>query len=246
MEEASESLRKASNISPGNSKVLVMLGMHYAKVGALTEAITTLEAALKAASGYIPLDAYLTLGHLHSTCGNHAMARVRYLDACRSCPCCSTWLGAGISSYELGLLHDAEMCLSEANVLDNYRPAVWGYLALVSLSAGRKEESAEATRLAIQNGIKDARILAQLGDMCKSSGQVGEALRLYKLATVHGAESSVYIKLGETLVSSRDFKRARDSLLNAIELTQKEGNNEAKARASTLLAVCNEELGISM
>lgn len=248
LEEAGTCLRKASVIAPAASKsrVLVMLGKHYASLGSVPEAIASLESAMKIADGFVPLDAYMMLCTLHSSCGNHAVARVRYLDACRSCPCCSTWLGAGIASYRLGLLHDAEMCLSEANVLDNYRPNVWGYLALVSLAAGRPEESAQAIRLAIQNGIKDANILAELGDMYKNSGKTVEAVRLYRLATgCSGCDSSVFVRLGEALVNTRDFKRAREALVMAMQLQQGSGAEQDYTQSvAELVKKCDLELGI--
>ena len=130
-EEAGASLRRAAEASPGDARVLVMLGKHYAARGETAEAVAALEAASRASGAAIPLDASLLLGGLHARAGNHAVARARYLDACRVIPCCSTWLGAGVASYRLGQLHDAEMCLAEANVLDNHRPAVWAHLALL-------------------------------------------------------------------------------------------------------------------
>lgn len=261
VEEAGASLRRASEVSPGNSKVLVMLGKHYAAQACVSEAIAALEAALKAADGAIPLDAYMRLGELHAGCGNYAVARVRYLDACRSNPCCSTWLGAGIASYRLGLLHDAEMCLAEANVLDNFRPAVWAHLALVSLAAGRPTEAAEGVRLAIQKGVRDATVLAELGDSYRSAGQTTEAVRMYKLATkctggVDGGgitKEEVHVKLADALVSTRDFQRARVEVLASLEAMSasdsgaqgsKAKQQDVAARAAELLATCDAELGI--
>ena len=257
-EEAGASLRRASEASPGNSKVLIMLGKHYAAQACMSEAIAALEAALKAADGAIPLDAYMRLGELHAESGNYAVARVRYLDACRSNPCCSTWLGAGIASYRLGLLHDAEMCLAEANVLDNFRPAVWAHLALVSMAAGRPTEAAEAVRLAIQKGVRDATVLTELGDSYRSAGQTTEAIRMYKLATKCTGGSSggvtkeeVHVKLADALVSTRDFQRARAEVLASLKAMSTLDSGDMKtrqqdiaARAAELLATCDAELGI--
>ena len=249
VEEAGASLRQASEASPGNAKVLVMLGKHYAARGEKAEAIAALEAASKAADGLIPLDASLLLGSLHARSGNHAVARVRYLDACRTMPCCSTWLGAGIASYRLGLLHDAEMCLAEANVLDNHRPSVWAHLALVSVAAGRWAEAAEALRLAIQNGVRDAAVLEELGDAYKAHGQIIEAVRMYKLATGCGAEPTIYLKLAEALASTRDFTRARNETMSALDLMGRSDGFSPEegvaVRAAELLATCDRELGIA-
>lgn len=63
------------------------------------------------------------------------------LEGCIHHPCVSLWLCAGMSFIHLGDEENAELALSEANILDNRHPVVWGYLALISLKAGRSEES---------------------------------------------------------------------------------------------------------
>ena len=45
--------------------------------------------------------------------------------------------GVGISCYRLGELSEAEQALSEANILNNTDPEVWGYLSLVCLKTSR-------------------------------------------------------------------------------------------------------------
>ena len=45
--------------------------------------------------------------------------------------------GVGISCYRLGELKEAEQALSEANILNNTDPEVWGYLSMVCLKTSR-------------------------------------------------------------------------------------------------------------
>ena len=50
----------------------------------------------------------------------------------------------------MGDLSEAEDALAEANVLNNYDPEVWAYLALVCLRTGRQLEAEQACKFAIK------------------------------------------------------------------------------------------------
>ena len=47
-------------------------------------------------------------------------------------------------------LAEAEDALSEANILNNSDPEVWGYLSLVCLKTGRQLEAEQAYKYAIK------------------------------------------------------------------------------------------------
>lgn len=51
---------------------------------------------------------------------------------------------------QLGELSEAEDALSEANILNNSDPEVWGYLSLVCLKTGRQLEAEQAYKYAIK------------------------------------------------------------------------------------------------
>ena len=52
--------------------------------------------------------------------------------------------------FQLNELTEAEDALSEANILNNSDPEVWGYLSLVCLKTGRQLESEQAYKYAIK------------------------------------------------------------------------------------------------
>ncbi len=61
------------------------------------------------------------------------------MQACAAQPCCSVWLGAALAYVALGQLEQADLALTEANVLDPHNAAVWGHLAHVCAKSGRIE-----------------------------------------------------------------------------------------------------------
>ena len=52
--------------------------------------------------------------------------------------------------FQLNELTEAEDALSEANILNNSDPEVWGYLSLVCLKTGRQLEAEQAYKYAIK------------------------------------------------------------------------------------------------
>lgn len=52
--------------------------------------------------------------------------------------------------FQLEELSEAEDALSEANILNNKDPEVWGYLSLLCLKSGRKIEAEQAYKYAIK------------------------------------------------------------------------------------------------
>ena len=52
--------------------------------------------------------------------------------------------------FQLNELTEAEDALSEANILNNSDPEVWGYLSLVCLKTGRQLEAEQAYKYSIK------------------------------------------------------------------------------------------------
>lgn len=59
-------------------------------------------------------------------------------------------------NFQLGELSEAEDALSEANILNNSDPEVWGYLALVCLQTGRQLEAEQAYKYAVKVGVSSS------------------------------------------------------------------------------------------
>lgn len=107
----------------------------------MKEALTHYQHALLANVGAFTLEAYIHLAKCFVEMKDWQSACDVYLEGCAHHPCVSLWLGAGISFMRLGDAENGELALSEANILDNRHAVVWGYLALMSLKAGRSEEA---------------------------------------------------------------------------------------------------------
>jgi len=104
----------------------------------------------------------LRLGGVYLNEDKHQKAKQTYLMASKYAFTCLTWLGVGISCYRLGELDEAEEALSEANVLNNTNPVVWGFLALVTMRTHRKLEAEQCFKFATKLGLNDEKLLAEI------------------------------------------------------------------------------------
>lgn len=89
-------------------------------------------------------------------------AKNTFLMACKRSPSCVSWLGVGIACYRLGELAESEDALSEANILNNTDPEVWGYLSLVCLKTGRQLEAEQAYKYALKLNLSDYDLLTEI------------------------------------------------------------------------------------
>ena len=122
-------------------KPLVLLGHIYLKTGKLADAASAYESALRKAPSGCPLDVYIRLGTSYLDTGKVEDAAAVFGQACIARPCASAWLGAGKAYLRLLDLGNADLCFTEANVLDSENAMIWGYLALVQLLAERDSEA---------------------------------------------------------------------------------------------------------
>jgi len=112
----------------------------------------------------------LRLASIYLQLKQYQAAKDMFLLACRDSPSCITWLGVGIACYRLNELHESEQALSEANILNNTDPEVWGYLSLVCLKTARKLESEQSYKYALRVGLKDADLLGEITSVQQEVG----------------------------------------------------------------------------
>lgn len=112
----------------------------------------------------------LRLASIYLQLQQYSAAKNMFLLACRDSPSCITWLGVGISCYRLGELNESEQALSEANILNNTDPEVWGYLSLVCLKTQRKLEAEQSYKYALRVGLKDSDLLNEMKSIQREVG----------------------------------------------------------------------------
>ncbi|XP_056020642.1 cilia- and flagella-associated protein 70-like isoform X8 [Ostrea edulis] len=105
---------------------------------------------------------YLRLASIYLQEEKFSNAKNTFLMACKRSPSCVSWLGVGIACYRLGELAEAEDALSEANILNNTDPEVWGYLSLVCLKTGRQLEAEQAYKYALKLNLVDYDLLTEI------------------------------------------------------------------------------------
>ncbi|XP_053989743.1 cilia- and flagella-associated protein 70 [Hylaeus volcanicus] len=110
------------------------------------------------------------LGYHCYKIGDYDRAKRIFLSACKSSPTSQTWLGAGISCYELNEFQEAEMALSEANQIDNCNPDIWGYLCLLNMSLERYDEFCQCYREMIkyQNNLKNIKLWLRITNLMEA------------------------------------------------------------------------------
>ena len=63
-------------------------------------------------------------------------AKTVFLKCCKERVSTTSWFYLGLSLLRLGELEEAEDAISQANVLDNTNPKVWGLMTILCLSTG--------------------------------------------------------------------------------------------------------------
>ncbi|GIM03795.1 hypothetical protein Vretimale_8486 [Volvox reticuliferus] len=127
----------------------------------------------------VELPVWLELAGCYVARGQHRYAADVYLLGAAAAPrCAALWRGAGECFALEGDLASADMCLTEANVLDPEDPRPWGWLALVALKEGRQEDAEKALSFGLRCGLDDVRVLSQIADEYKATGQLRDQQRV--------------------------------------------------------------------
>ncbi|GLC67227.1 hypothetical protein PLESTF_000531100 [Pleodorina starrii] len=198
----------------------------YREVGAVDEAIRYYQEYLDEARqadlvSEVELPVWLQLAGCYAGRGQHRYAADVYLLGAAAAPgCAALWRGAGQSYAEEGDLASADMCLSEANVLDPEDPGAWGWLALVALRDGRGRDAEAALGFGLRCGLDEPRVLLALAEEYRTAGQLRQEQRvLQELAVRLMPEScSMRLLLARCLVAQHCGPEAAEQLAAAREL----------------------------
>ncbi|XP_053401426.1 cilia- and flagella-associated protein 70-like isoform X42 [Mercenaria mercenaria] len=163
LKEAEESLNEALQFDYQNPDVWALMGHVMYLLNDTTEARSCYERTIDFVADASEMHSvYLRLGSIYLRDEKFQEAKNTFLMACKRSPSCVSWLGVGMACYRLGELAEAEDALSEANILNNSDPEVWGYLSLVCLKTGRQLEAEQAYKYAIKVNLEDTDLLDEI------------------------------------------------------------------------------------
>ncbi|XP_063286834.1 cilia- and flagella-associated protein 70 [Pelobates fuscus] len=171
VEEAKENLDAALQVDYQCPDVWAFLGHLHIQTGNRSDARDCYEHTLNLvddASEMHPV--FLRLGSIYLEEGEYEKAKNTYLMACKRSPTCLSWLGVGIACYRLDEMEEAEGALSEANVLNNHNPEVWGYLALICLKTGKQQEAEQCYKYTSKLNLQNTSLLAEIRQLQQQVG----------------------------------------------------------------------------
>nr|XP_012140686.1 PREDICTED: cilia- and flagella-associated protein 70-like isoform X2 [Megachile rotundata] len=107
----------------------------------------------------------IRLGYHHYNVDKFDSAKKMFLNACKASPTSHTWLGVGMCCYEF---KEAEMALTEANLIDNSNPDTWGYLCLLNMTLERYDEFVQCYAEMIKNNLKNKKLWLRITNMMEA------------------------------------------------------------------------------
>eukprot|EP00347_Sterkiella_histriomuscorum_P008804 403343688 len=176
-------------------------------------------------------------------------ARVVFLKNCKEFTSTTSWMYLGLSLLRLGELHLAEDAFTQANILDNLNPKVWGYMTILCLYYGkdRRAQAEMCFKEAIQVGLKDIEILEEIGDLYAKENLLDLATESFKrLVEIDPKHGEGWQKLADVYCSNNQQKQSHNERSLAIESYKKaielvEGENNKSKIALTLKELLQNE-----
>ncbi|CAK9825024.1 Cilia- and flagella-associated protein 70 [Anthophora retusa] len=110
----------------------------------------------------------IKLGYHYYDEGDFDRAKRVFLTTCKTSPTSLTWLGVGISCYELNQFPDAEVCLTEANKIDNRNPEIWAYLCLLNMTLERYDEFLQCYAEMIKYNLKNKKLWLRITNLMEA------------------------------------------------------------------------------
>lgn len=110
----------------------------------------------------------MRLGYHYYDVNGFEYAKKLFLNACKTSPTSHTWLGVGMSCYELGEFEEAEMALLEANVIDNCNADTWGYLCLLNMTLARYDEFCQCYAEMTKNNLQNKKLWLRITNMMEA------------------------------------------------------------------------------
>ncbi|KAH7481723.1 Cilia- and flagella-associated protein 70 [Phytophthora ramorum] len=224
-------LQEALEIDASHPVAWFTLGKVYIRQDSQTKtAIECLQRALEhrgaLATEALRLGLYLRLGLalLHSS--QFEDAETTFLLACDEFRVASCWLGVGIATLRLERWERAQMALAEANRLDPSNPDVWGYLALLALTAhtsfsARDEKDAQQfVAQALRHNLSNPALLRELSNAFVAIDRLERAEKLLRRSLVCQDSSLTRKTLADVLAAQNCAEDALRQYTQSLDVTE--------------------------
>ncbi|KAG7386304.1 Cilia- and flagella-associated protein 70 [Phytophthora pseudosyringae] len=166
----------------------------------------------------------LGLALLHSS--QFEAAEETFLLACEEFRVASCWLGVGIACLRLERWEHAQMALAEANTLDSSNPDVWGYLALVALSAHAcvsahdEKDAQQFVSQALRHNLSNPALLRELSNAFVAIDRLESAEKLLRLSLACQDSSLTRKTLADVLAAQNCAEDALRQYTQSLDVTE--------------------------
>jgi tetratricopeptide (TPR) repeat protein len=153
------------------------------------------------------------------------------------------WRYIGLAYMRLGEYESAEEALNEANLLDIENPQVWGYLTVLCILMGRKNQALECLNEFIKTNFNDLELLEEIGDLFFKLGEYELTAELYlKILSLDPKNINVHINLADIYFHHVRAKRNESIEILKNSLKYADDENEKK-RIADFIDAFTKELG---
>ena len=172
--EAVQALDRVLADDPKNQAAWVLRGHAYFLAGNLFDSEESYIKALRLKPTLKDQTVQERLGMVYIRRKAWKDARVVFLKNCKEFTSTTSWTYLGVALMRLGDLTLAEDALTQASILDNLNPKVWGFIAILCLLVGRdrKKQAELCYREAVKIGLHDGAILEEIGDLFVREGSL--------------------------------------------------------------------------
>jgi len=150
---------------------------------------------------------------------------------CKERTSTTCWIYLGMALIQLEELEAAEDAITQANILDNNNPTVWGLSCLLCLKYGsqRVTQARFCLKNALSLGIKDVDLISQIGELLEKSRMFTEVMQIYSIVPkIDPKNGEILEKLGYLYCNEenplKDREASVECLKKAVELVKGENN----------------------
>lgn len=165
--EATAALDEMLPRDPENIEAWIMRGHAYFLAGNLFDSEESYIQALRINPQLKDFELQERLGIVYAKRKAWKDAKTVFLKCCKEMVSTTSWIYLGMSLLRVGELAQAEDAITQANILDNTNPRIWGLMTILCLTTGpqRHIQANQSFKTAIDLGLKDVQLIEEIGDL---------------------------------------------------------------------------------